>query len=299
MKALLWLIGMLGTLLLPFACNEAPAGGMSKATAITLPAQQPEYKLICQTLKSIPAPVESATLLRRNAPKFDEALLNSPARSSSYATSSIQALNLGIYGADMAYCNLYQRHYTSLDYLLAIERLAEKLHVESAIDLRTIERLVSSAGNLDSLLSVVNISLNDISFRFQERGQLSLSLMMVTGGWLEGLHLLAAAAKANPNPALIEKIGEQRLVLSQLIALLSQMQQNSEQREVHDALVAIKRAYNGVKISETYVGESQIKEVNGIPTFIDNRQTAVEMQPETLIAIAKATNEARKSITIQ
>ena len=136
-----------------------------------------------------------------------------------------------------------------------------------------------------------------ISNRMQDRGQLSLSLMMVTGGWIEGLYLLTQSARQNGDPALAQKVGEQQVVLGQLMALLNQMQQDSDHQEVLQALRSLQDAYADVQITHTFTGESEIVERDGVATFIDSRRTQITITHTQVAAIAQAAAEARKMLT--
>ena len=95
---------------------------------------QREYDLICRALRSIPAPVEAAAVLKHRDRKFRSQLLNSPQKTAYYVSGASKALNLGVYGADMAYCNLYNATYQSLKYLEATRRLSQELQVEDQVD---------------------------------------------------------------------------------------------------------------------------------------------------------------------
>ena len=282
-------------------CNRTSELTMQTAPAgksITLGMQgQREYDLICNALRSIPAPVEAAAVLKHRDRKFRSQLLNSPQKTSFYVSGASKALNLGVYGADMAYCNLYNATYQSLKYLEATRRLSQELQVDDQVDFKVLNHLISSAGNLDSLMSLMNLSFMGISNRMQDRGQVSLSLMMITGGWIEGLYLLTQTAKQSGDLALAEKVGEQQVVLGQLMALLNQMQQDSDHQEVFQALRSLQDAYANVQITHTFTGESEIVDRDGVATFVDKRRTHISISKAQVNGIAQAAAEAHKMLT--
>lgn len=300
--------GLLSFLLITLACTFAafyltqcrqegmvlPKEAQSNETGLTTDR---EYGLVCKALQSIPAPVEAANTLKKYDRIFHSPILHNPDNASLYMTGARKALNLGIYGADMAYANLYHEHYRAARYLNTVNTLCGQLQVDDQINFDALRRLTTSAGNLDSLISQMNLSMGLVSVKMQERGQLSLSLMMATGGWLEGMYLLTHSAQKTKNAGLCQKVGEQQVVLGQLVALLARMQQDSEHQEVYDAMKAIQRTFEGVTIREVYTGESHIEEHDGIATFVDTRQTEVVIEPERLQLIAQAVGEARRMAT--
>jgi len=47
-----------------------------------------------------------------------------------------------------------------------------------------------------------------------------LSTLMVTGVWIEGLYLATQVAKSSPHPQLAERIGEQKIIMGDLMLIL-------------------------------------------------------------------------------
>ncbi len=296
-KVYLSLLGLLA-LFVVASCGKQQADEAQKpAVSAAAEARGRDFELVCRTLRSIPAPIEAAVCLKRNDQVFHSALLNRPESRARFLTGTSKALNLGVYGADMAYCNLYHEYYQSLKHLGAIRGLCQDLQVDDQIDFQAMQRLTTSAGNLDSLISHVNLAFGGVSVRMQDRGQLSLSLMMVTGGWLEGLYLMTSGAQKTNNPAIASKVAEQQVVLGELIALMDQMQhRDSEHQEVFMALKSIQRSFDGVEIRQVFTGESRIEERNGVATFVDNRRTEVVIEPDRLKQICQAVAEARRMV---
>ena len=45
--------------------------------------------------------------------------------------------------------------------------------------------------------------------------------MIIAGAWIEGIYITVQVAKEQPDPKLIEKIGEQKIILVDLMLLLT------------------------------------------------------------------------------
>lgn len=60
-------------------------------------------------LQNIPAPTDIAKELSKEGIQLNAALLNSPDKGGSYTGTSQQAVNMGIYGADLGYLTSYNQ----------------------------------------------------------------------------------------------------------------------------------------------------------------------------------------------
>ncbi|HWY37234.1 MAG TPA: hypothetical protein VNY73_01650, partial [Bacteroidia bacterium] len=68
-------------------------------------------------LFSIPSPLQTAMLIQKTGAAYDKTLLNSKENMNQYATDFAKALNLGIYGADLGYVNMYNKTQDAISYL--------------------------------------------------------------------------------------------------------------------------------------------------------------------------------------
>ena len=80
-----------------------------------------------------PSPMETASLIKRSGAHFHADALNPAAQSAQYTTSDRQAINLGIYGADLSYATIFEENSTSIDYLEAIQSLSTALGVNDVL----------------------------------------------------------------------------------------------------------------------------------------------------------------------
>lgn len=78
---------------------------------------------------SIPSPVQTALLIRRAGIKYDESLLNDLGNSKTYINQFQKAMNMGVYGADLAYLSNYNNVSLNLSYFNAIETMADELGI--------------------------------------------------------------------------------------------------------------------------------------------------------------------------
>ncbi|MEJ0033100.1 MAG: hypothetical protein WDO15_23425 [Bacteroidota bacterium] len=90
---------------------------------------QVDEEFIEAILQQIPSPIEISVLLKESGRKYDHTMLNSPDNLAKYNNNYKMALNLGVYGTDLGYTNIYEQNQDGIKYLQPIETLAEGLNI--------------------------------------------------------------------------------------------------------------------------------------------------------------------------
>jgi hypothetical protein len=126
----------------------------------------------------------------------------------------------------------------------------------------------------------------------RETDRSNLSALMITGVWIESLYLATQVAKQNSNEDLKLMIGEQKLILNDLLLVLNNYNNEVAIVKYINDLEIIKNVYDDVKI--TYeVGEPQTIEEDGMLTVVQSESSHINMSSETLRKIIQVTEEVR------
>jgi hypothetical protein len=253
-------------------------------------------EVIADIIQQIPAPLEISMLLKNVGTKYDKDLLNSTDNVSQYNSNYQKALNLGIYGTDLGYTNIYEQNQDALFYLNAIKGLADDMSIGQFFDFGTIKRLATNSRNLDSLLLITTQNFNNINTYLQDQQRSNLSILILTGGWLEALHITAQVYDKAPHDELKERIGEQKIILENILLLLS-FYQNSDPNInlLVTELQGLKKAFSEVTISYEYK-ESTMKEVDGVLVIEDNSTSKIEITEENIDNISAEVKKVRSKI---
>ena len=248
-------------------------------------------------LQRIPSPLEISVLLKESGRKYDAGILNDPNNLSKYNTNYKRALNLGVYGTDLGYTNIYEQNQDGLKYISSIKTLADGLNIGQFFDVETIGRLAANSRNLDSLLLITTQNFNSINAYLQSQNRANLSVLLLTGGWIEALHIVCAVAQNNlDNQQLRETIGGQKIILENIILLLSfYKDQDENMASLLTDLEALKRAYDNVKITYIYK-ESTFEVVDGVMVIKDNSSSSIEITSEDITNIGNLTDSIRNKI---
>lgn len=253
-------------------------------------------ELIKGILQGIPSPIEISVLLKHSGRKYDQTMLNSPDNLPKYNNNYKMALNLGVYSTDLGYTNIYEQNQDGIKYLQPIEQLAEGLNIGQFFEIETIGRLAANSKNLDSLLLLTTKNFNDINLYLSSQSRSNLSVLLLTGGWLEAMHITCQLSSKDPtNKVLQDTIGEQQIILEQIILLLKFYESDQNMASLLKDLTNLQSAFEKIKITTVYKAPTS-EVVNGVVMVKDNSTTSVEITPEDVNNIKTITSEIRKKI---
>jgi hypothetical protein len=257
---------------------------------------QLSQEVVIDLIQSIPAPLEISMMIKESGTRYNKGMLNSTENIGSYNSNYKKALNLGIYGTDLGYTNIYSQSQDGVYYMNAVRDMADGLSIGQFFDFNTIKRLATNSNDLDSLLMITTSNFEKINSHLQNKNRSNLSILILTGGWLEALHLTCNVATTNKaNPKLKEKIGEQKIVMERIMLLLSVYDNDSNIKSLRDDMLALQKAFNAIEIVYTYE-ESELQEIDGIMMMVDKSSSTVYITDEQLNNIADITNQIRNKI---
>ena len=197
----------------------------------------------------VPSPIETASLLKESGAKYNKDFLNAPENVSKYASTSTEALNLGVYGTDLAFAGIFEQHAETMVYMNCTGKLADVLHVSSAFSSDRNNRLQNNMNNRDSILNIITDAYWDCDALFHENNQGQASALMIAGGWVEGLYLACKVAEATNSNDIRIRIVEQRSSLDKLIFLLDK-QNHPDVQPISAELKTLKKLFDALPKQE-------------------------------------------------
>ena len=256
--------------------------------------------LVEEVIQSIPSPLEMTSLIQGIGANYSKNILNPTENIKNYNTNFKKAINLGIYGADLGYINLYEQNQDALLYLNSVKELADDIRVGHYFNFETLQRLTNLGGNLDSLLYITTSNFEDMYRYLREQNRSSLTILMLTGGWLEALHIAAQIDKLNTEEGwhkeLSERIGEQKVTLDQIMILLSVYQNDHNIQKLRSDLDNLKRLFEQVEVKYTYEPPT-FKEIDNMLIVEDHSTSTIIITEELIAEIASETESIRKTLT--
>lgn len=250
--------------------------------------------VISDILQQIPSPLETSVLIKQSGSKYGNNMLNDPKKVIAYNTNYEKAINLGIYGTDLGYTKIYDQNQDAIFYYNSIKGLVDELSLSQYFDFGTIKRLAMNSSRMDSLLYLTTKNFNNINTYLQDQNRANLSLLILTGGWLEALHIACQVAEENPsNQILVERIGEQKEIMDKIMLLFSfYSTNNASMAKYQEELQPLADAFSKVQIAYTYA-KPTFNEVDDYLMVEDNSTSTVQISQENLNEITLLTQSIR------
>jgi len=247
------------------------------------------------TLFSIPSPYEISILMKNLNIEYNPNIINSVGNAQTYTNNFQKALNLGVYGADLAYLNMNKQIPEAAKYFATIKITAEELQLSGAFDVNTITRIENNLSNEDSLLHILSMVYRNTDKYLKENNRQDIGVLVLTGGWIESVYFLAQVAQETNSDDIETRLGEQKYPLENLIKILSPFYNNSEQYgELIEALIDLAYVFDGIDIEYTY--EKPVTDEEAKETII-NSSSNLLMNAEHIDMITKKISKIRTDIT--
>ena len=238
-----------------FSCSQPAKNNKEGANKIPIRDIDTSAVLIklSNNLFTLPSPYQATFSIKNNDVEFHKSLLNPPDNVSNYTTNFKQAINIGIYGTDLGYLNIYDQIPDVISYFTVIKKLSQELGIHNAIQLELIDKIESNIDDQDSLLHYLTGTYRQFDSYLKSNNRKDIGVLIVTGGWIESLHILSHSAVISKNRQLINRLGEQKHPLDNLIEILSPYYYKSKDFSLLiDDLVDLAYEFDGIIYSYTY-----------------------------------------------
>lgn len=152
-----------------------------------------EVSNVVYTKYGIPLPIDLFKYLVNEDIPYNNDLLIPLENMEKYAKEPKQAMALGVYSADIAYCSLYKRQQEVMGYFNCSFKLADKLDISEGFNFRYVERMESNINSADSLSSIAAESYWKACNYLNDNEKNNILPFVVYGGWVESQYLTIAS----------------------------------------------------------------------------------------------------------
>ena len=219
-----------------------------------------------QIMYSIPSTAETADMLKEAGTSYDIKLMNDVKNVDKYNVLRSQALNLGIFGADLNYANVFEKSMEVQLYMESCQSLVKKLGIEGAISDNVWERLEDNKDDKDSLNSIISEVFFDLDTYLEENDKTEISGLIVAGGWIEGLYIATQMQnEKKPNKQLMDRVAEQKLSLDNLAKLMAAYTETENIKNVREDITQLQTVFNKIEIKREKATATTNKE--GVTTI--------------------------------
>ncbi|MFN6379207.1 MAG: hypothetical protein ACK4WD_08020 [Flavobacteriales bacterium] len=241
---------------------------------------------------SIPSPNQLAILVRQSNVPFRPEKLHDLKKTDFYLSEQKKALNLGVYGADLAYIANFDKGQLANDYFDAVGKVAGELEILDHIDGKLVSRLSNNISNRDSVLRLSGQFFHSADRYLKNNKRTDLAGLVLLGGWVESIHFASEAAKTNEDVK--RRIAEQKHACASLTNLIMKINDPSLD-SLLDQLIELNSIYS--ELSSNYTYSKPITDEKEKTTYITSK-SSVNMDQKQLEAVSNRI-EAIRSIIIQ
>lgn len=205
------------------------------------------------TLFSLPSPYQLTMMIKNAGAVFNESLLNPVSNNQNYNTLFKKCVNLGVYGADLAYLNINSQSALVINAFSVVKSLATDLDLLATFSTELVDRIERNIDNKDSLLFIMSNTYRDIDVFLKESEREKEGTLVLAGGWVEAMYILSQMAAETNDDVLKQRLGESKQPLENLIKIMSPYYGESQEvAKLIDDLIDLSGAYESVEQYYTY-----------------------------------------------
>lgn len=241
------------------ACKpvDKKKGGEQTVKPLLKKAIESEVKDVVYPL---PTTFELTSMLNRIGADYILGLSNSSENADKYFTEKARALNLGVYSADLSYASTYNRKQETMLFLKASKTLIDNLEITSAYNETLVDDVEKNLDDKDQLVKVITNSFYDTYEFLNKNGKANLSLLVVSGSFIEGLYIATHISENTyANPEIVKVIFDQKASLEKLLEVLEPEKNDPNVAALIAELSGLKASYD--KVVDGKMTEDQLNEI--------------------------------------
>lgn len=240
-------------------------GGAKQAEENETVSKEEAFKSV--TKYPLPTAFEVTKMLNKAGASYIISLNNPIENVDKYFTEKSKALNLGVYGANLSYASTYQMKQETMNYLKVSKKLIDELQITTAFNAKFAERIESNIDNKDSLILIISDSFYDTYDFLVKNGKDNISLLVMSGSWIEGLYITTQIAIVSKNNEdFLKIIANQKDPLSKLMELIEPVATDPTIAEIKGMLMPLHEAFS--KVQGENLTQAQLDEITEVASKI-------------------------------
>lgn len=224
---------------------------------------------VSEVVYPLPSTFEITETLNEIGASFIIGLANDVENADKYVTEEKQALNLGVYSADLSYATTYNMKQYIMDYMDVNKKLVGELGISGAYSPEFVKRVKEHFNDKDQLVDMLTNSFYNTYKYMNQQGKEELALLIVAGSWIEAMYITTHISENTfHNKSIVDLIRDQESSLDKLLNILKPESSNQSIQNVLKDLQPIKEIYENR--SQEGFTEKQVMELQNLSGEIRN-----------------------------
>lgn len=225
---------------------------------------------IAQNVKEVvyplPTPFELTQMLNDIGAAYVGKNLNPVNKVEKYITEKDKAVNLGVYGADLAYATTYNKEDDVKAYLKAVRTLIDALGVNIDYSPLFSDEVKMKANNKDTLVQIITNTFYATYSSLKEKNSPEMAIMMVSGMWVELMYIATHISKDTyNNTQIVNIIAKQKDSYEKLMNLIEKYPNHQALADLSGKLSVLKPVFakvdQGLTVSDYNILLNTIEKV--------------------------------------
>jgi len=225
---------------------------------------------VSEVVYPLPSNFEITETLNEIGASFIISLSNDVENANKYVTEDKQAINLGVYSADLSYATTYNMKQYTMDYMDVTKQLVQELGITGAYSPEFVEQIKANFDNKDRLVDMVTNSFYNTYKFMQQQGKDELSVLVVAGTWIEAMYITSHVSENTfHNKQIVDLIREQEKTLKKLIDLLKPFNENQSVSMILEGIQPVYEVYQNR--TEDGFTQKQVQKIQNLTGEIRNK----------------------------
>ena len=195
----------------------------------------------------LPTPFEVTKMLNEIGAKYNSSILNPANKAEKYFTETSKAVNLGIFGADLAYAATYDNKQDIKLYSGALKKLVDELGINIDYSVLVNEESKEKYNNKDTLVNFITNTFFDTYQYLSKKSNPDLAIVMTSGVWVELMYIATNISEDTYHySGMVKLITDQKASYTKLMELLASRNANPEIKDLETKLSVLKPVFDKV-----------------------------------------------------
>ncbi len=205
-------------------------------------------KSVKEVVYPLPTPFELTKMLNDLGVKYNSSILNPADKADKYFKEKSKAINLGVYGADLAYAATYEQKQDVEVYSKALKSLIDQLGVNINFSEMLTDKFKEKVNNKDTLIKVVTATFFDTYNYLSQKSNPDMALLMVSGMWVELMYIATNISEDSyHSTGIVKIIAGQKGSYTKIMDLLNARSADADVKSLRDKLEVLKPVYDKVE----------------------------------------------------
>ena len=147
---------------------------------------------------NIPKPSELTAKLAAAKIGYNKSVLLPSSKAGSFSSNYSKAIGMGVFSADLGHAAAYNQTQDAMEYLNQITKLSGDLGIVKAFDPEFAKDILASVSKPDTFQMKFDEAFDKAERNLRSNQRVAITVLMVTGGWVESLYLSVEGLSVNP-----------------------------------------------------------------------------------------------------